>query len=144
MATRPPSKAISNVNPIFLIFISIFIIKVLKCTNVSITTNLPRKDSIYKPETFRLCKKLLKQRHKAVSWVIGIPSILLTLKFMGKIKFLKYQGCGNDFIVIDNRHRSANGLRQEQVRNLCDRKFGIGADGLMLLQKHPELDFEMI
>lgn len=63
---------------------------------------------------------------------------------MRKIKFLKYQGCGNDFIVIDNRHRSANQISQEQVRNLCDRKFGIGADGLMLLQEHPELDFEMI
>ena len=63
---------------------------------------------------------------------------------MAKIKFFKYQGCGNDFIVIDSRLQLQNELTCEQVRSLCDRKFGIGADGLMLLQEHPEYDFEMV
>src|SRR5690554_5333322 len=63
---------------------------------------------------------------------------------MAKIKFYKYQGCGNDFIIIDDRLRPDNNLTWEQVRNLCDRKFGIGADGLMLVKEHPDLDFEMI
>lgn len=61
-----------------------------------------------------------------------------------KIKFSKYQGTGNDFVILDNRNGSYNTLSNKQVRLLCDRKFGIGADGLMLLNKHDDYDFEMV
>lgn len=59
------------------------------------------------------------------------------------MNFSKYQGTGNDFIIIDNRNNKIT-LTTEQVAKLCDRKFGIGADGLMLLQSKEGYDFEMI
>jgi diaminopimelate epimerase len=60
-----------------------------------------------------------------------------------KIKFFKYQGTGNDFIIIDNRDNKYSSLTQKQVFFLCDRRFGIGADGLMLLNLAQGYDFEM-
>jgi diaminopimelate epimerase len=60
-----------------------------------------------------------------------------------KIKFYKYQGTGNDFIVIDNRNWSLTALTADKVKFLCDRRFGIGADGLMLLNPKTGYDFEM-
>jgi diaminopimelate epimerase len=59
------------------------------------------------------------------------------------LHFYKYQGTGNDFVIIDNRDGSIQ-LSNKQVALLCDRHFGIGADGLMLLNKHHSYDFEMI
>lgn len=59
-----------------------------------------------------------------------------------KIEFYKYHGSGNDFIILDNRE-GKHSLTKSQVAQLCDRRFGIGADGLMILETHPELDFEM-
>ena len=59
------------------------------------------------------------------------------------IPFSKYQGAGNDFILIDNRQGSIT-LSQEQIEGLCHRRFGIGADGLMILEKEPGFDFRMI
>ncbi|UCG26862.1 MAG: diaminopimelate epimerase, partial [Bacteroidales bacterium] len=59
------------------------------------------------------------------------------------LEFLKYHGSGNDFILIDNRNGRIDPSDQSLIRSLCDRKFGIGADGLILLTDHPELDFEM-
>ena len=59
------------------------------------------------------------------------------------IHFHKYQGTGNDFIILDNRNREYSFLTPEQIRRLCDRRFGIGADGLMLLQLKDGYDFEM-
>jgi diaminopimelate epimerase len=61
-----------------------------------------------------------------------------------KIQFYKYQGTGNDFVILDNRDGKYNSLTKKQVAFLCDRRFGIGADGLMLLNKHEDYDFEMI
>lgn len=55
----------------------------------------------------------------------------------------KYQGTGNDFILIDNRDMSVT-LTEDQIKWLCDRRFGIGADGLMLLELEPGADFEMV
>lgn len=59
-----------------------------------------------------------------------------------KINFFKYQGTGNDFIIIDNRDDSVS-LQNKQIEFLCNRRFGIGADGLMLLNSKPGYDFEM-
>lgn len=59
------------------------------------------------------------------------------------LNFFKYQGTGNDFIILDNRTQSIQ-LTQPQIATLCNRKFGIGADGLMLLQNKNKYDFEMI
>lgn len=61
-----------------------------------------------------------------------------------KIKFDKYQGTGNDFILMDNRENSYDTITTDQVKAMCDRHFGIGADGLMLLNKKENFDFEMI
>lgn len=58
------------------------------------------------------------------------------------IHFYKYQGTGNDFIILDNR-RNEYPLSRKNVAFLCHRRFGIGADGLMLLNSHPGFDFEM-
>jgi diaminopimelate epimerase len=60
-----------------------------------------------------------------------------------QIKFHKYQGTGNDFIILDNRNKEYNLLSTDQIRRLCDRRFGIGADGLMLLNEKDGYDFEM-
>lgn len=57
--------------------------------------------------------------------------------------FYKYQGTGNDFVIFDNRQQQYNNLTTAQVKQLCDRRFGIGADGLMLLNLRSGYDFEM-
>ncbi len=59
------------------------------------------------------------------------------------LTFYKYQGTGNDFIIFDNRKLSVK-LNMNQIGFLCDRRFGIGADGLMLLQNKKDFDFEMV
>lgn len=60
------------------------------------------------------------------------------------IPFYKFQGTGNDFIIIDNRTGIANHLTESNIQFLCDRRFGVGADGLMLMQMKEGFDFEMI
>jgi diaminopimelate epimerase len=60
-----------------------------------------------------------------------------------KVQFFKYQATGNDFVLIDNRSGSIS-LSVDQVRRICDRKFGVGADGLMLIERHPQVDFNLV
>src|ERR1022692_2127665 len=60
-----------------------------------------------------------------------------------KLPFYKYQGTGNDFILIDNRKEIFVG-NKELIKHLCDRRFGIGADGLIILNKHEGGTLEMI
>src|ERR1700722_3987984 len=55
--------------------------------------------------------------------------------FMKKISFWKMSGSGNDFVVIDNRRHVLRGSIAEWAKKLCHRQFGVGADGLLLLQK---------
>lgn len=60
-----------------------------------------------------------------------------------KIHFYKYQATGNDFVLIDNRSGQLS-FSIEHIKKICDRKFGIGADGLMLIENHPALDFNLV
>lgn len=59
------------------------------------------------------------------------------------LNFYKYQGTGNDFVIIDNREGKIS-LTTEQVSFICNRRFGIGADGLMLLSSAEGYDFSMV
>ena len=59
--------------------------------------------------------------------------------------FHKYHGAGNDFILLDDRAGDLHDqFDQPTIAHWCHRRFGIGADGLMLLRAHPDYDFEMI
>lgn len=59
------------------------------------------------------------------------------------MKFLKYHGTGNDFVMIDNRAGLPHSSESE-IKRLCDRRFGIGGDGLIYLEKAEEADFRMV
>lgn len=58
--------------------------------------------------------------------------------------FHKYQGTGNDFIMIDDREQRFPAQDTGFVAHCCDRRFGVGADGLILVQHHPNADFKMV
>jgi len=60
-----------------------------------------------------------------------------------KVVFSKYQGTGNDFILLDNLNGLYNELSIENICFLCDRKFGIGADGLIKINKMKGYSFEV-
>lgn len=60
------------------------------------------------------------------------------------IPFLKYQGTGNDFVMIDNRAKIFPKEKTDKISQICDRHFGIGADGIILIEEDDEYDFKMI
>jgi diaminopimelate epimerase len=61
-----------------------------------------------------------------------------------KIQFSKYHGTGNDFIMVDDRTLIFPAENREFIRRLCHRRFGIGADGVILIRNHGTLDFRMV
>ena len=61
-----------------------------------------------------------------------------------KIKFQKFQGTGNDFVIINNKDLLFPSDNNKLIEKLCDRKHGIGCDGLILINPSQSSDFEMI
>lgn len=59
-----------------------------------------------------------------------------------KFHFFKYEATGNDFILVDNRSADLS-FSKEQIGRLCDRRFGVGADGLILIEKDPSANFSV-
>src|ERR1043165_5363819 len=65
-------------------------------------------------------------------------------RFMKKVPFWKMSGSGNDFVIVDNRRRLLRGGFAHWARTLCHRQFGVGADGLLLLEPDKKEDFRMV
>src|SRR5258708_5074667 len=63
---------------------------------------------------------------------------------MKKIKLWKMSGSGNDFVLIDNRRHVLRGDLGTWAKKLCHRQFGVGADGLLLLERDPKEEFRMV
>ncbi|MEM8965694.1 MAG: diaminopimelate epimerase [Bacteroidota bacterium] len=63
---------------------------------------------------------------------------------MNSLHFYKYQGAGNDFVMFDNREDIFPSQDTALISRLCDRRFGVGSDGIILINTHAEYDFEMV
>lgn len=61
-----------------------------------------------------------------------------------QIQFYKYQGTGNDFVIVDNRQQIFPKNNIKLIESVCDRRFGVGADGLLLLENDTATDFRMV
>lgn len=61
-----------------------------------------------------------------------------------KFHFFKYQGTGNDFVMIDNRAKTFPKEKTDIISQLCDRHFGVGADGVILIENDDNFDFKMV
>ena len=62
---------------------------------------------------------------------------------MRQVSFYKYHGAGNDFILVDNRNNEYSNIDIQNISKMCDRHFGVGSDGFILINKSDELDFYM-
>ncbi|NMM47089.1 diaminopimelate epimerase [Marinigracilibium pacificum] len=60
------------------------------------------------------------------------------------VNFYKYQGAGNDFVMLDNRNGEFDSISINTISFLCDRRFGIGADGLITVSNSQDKDFDMV
>ncbi|QEK52603.1 diaminopimelate epimerase [Pedobacter aquae] len=61
-----------------------------------------------------------------------------------ELNFYKYQGAGNDFVIVDNRKLGFNHHNPTLLAKICDRRFGVGGDGIMFLEEKEGYDFEMV
>jgi diaminopimelate epimerase len=59
------------------------------------------------------------------------------------LHFFKYQATGNDFVLLDNRNKTID-LSIDEIKKICDRRFGVGADGLMMIEKDQSVDFNLV
>jgi diaminopimelate epimerase len=62
---------------------------------------------------------------------------------MSSLPFTKYSGCGNDFVIVDNLKKDFPTENHKLIQHICNRRLGIGADGLILLEKGVECDHKM-
>jgi len=62
---------------------------------------------------------------------------------MRQVSFYKYQGAGNDFILVDNRNEDYSFINLDLIKKMCNRHFGIGSDGFIFINKHQQFDFDM-
>lgn len=62
---------------------------------------------------------------------------------MSSLPFSKYSGCGNDFVIVDNRKKDFPTENHKLIQHICERRLGIGADGLILLEKGISTEFKM-
>lgn len=78
--------------------------------------------------------------------ILHLPGRLpFTARRPPTMQFYKYQGTGNDFVMLDQREQQHLARTDvAEIARLCDRRFGIGADGVILLENHPDFDFEMV
>ena len=93
-----------------------------------------------------LCFLALSTSFVATAWMSTSPlnsrTGCSTRRFAEKISFSKYEGLGNDFILIDNRDRSEPSLTPQESEKLCNRNFGIGGDGVIFALKPPSDDYD--
>ena len=59
------------------------------------------------------------------------------------IEFFKYQGAGNDFVMIDNLNDTFSKNKVDFARFICDRRFGVGSDGIIFIEESDKADFKM-
>ena len=88
-------------------------------------------------------KKEFNARLTMINFSLIVCTFVSTKKIM-EISFEKYEGTGNDFVVIDNRNDFFPKNDLNLIAYLCDRRFGIGADGLILLENDSHSDFKMV